>query len=405
MAKKEMRVLQINTVYGYGSTGKIAEGIHDCCIQNGDNCVTAHRFFEKKMTDSITVSSWLDCHIHNRLGRIFCIGGCLSAIKTRGFLKWLDSYKPEIIQLHNLHGNYINLPALFGYIKKHHIPVVWTLHDCWAFTGQCPYFDIAGCGKWKNGCHHCPQIHEYPNAFVDNTRMMWKLKRKWFTGVENMTIVTPSRWLADLVKQSYLKDYPVKVINNGIDLNVFKPVESNFRERHGIAQDKFVLLGVAFGWGKRKGLDVFIELSKRLDSRFQIVLVGTDEQTDSQLPENIISIHRTENQQELAEIYSAADLFVNPTREDNYPTVNMESIACGTPVLTFKTGGSPEIADESCGSVVDKDDIDAMEKEIIRICTVRPYSKEACLNRARVFDMYKRFEEYTELYENIAHCP
>ena len=191
------------------------------------------------------------------------------------------------------------------------------------------------------------------------------------------------------------------MINNGIDLSIFKPVESDFRKKY-TCEDKFVLLGVSFGWSKKKGLDVFVELAKRLDPElYQIVLVGTDELVERQLPNNVISIHRTNNQQELAEIYSAADLLVNPTREENYPTVNMEAIACGTPVLTFRTGGSPEIPDETCGSVVDKDDIDAMEREIIRIRRDRPYSKEACLKRSESFDMYDKFKEYVQLYKEI----
>ena len=215
-----------------------------------------------------------------------------------------------------------------------------------------------------------------------------------------MTIVTPSQWLADLVKKSFLKDYPVKVINNGIDLSVFKPTESDFRQKHGIG-DKYMLLGVADSWGARKGLDVFIELSNRLDAaKYQIVLVGTNEVVDKQLPDNIISVHRTQDQKELAGIYSAANLFVNPTREENYPTVNMESIACGTPVLTFRTGGSPEIPDETCGAVVDCDDIDALESEIIRITKEKPFSQEACLKRAEAFDKDKLFREYVDLYEN-----
>ena len=215
-----------------------------------------------------------------------------------------------------------------------------------------------------------------------------------------MTIVTPSQWLAGLVKESYLKDYPVRVINNGIDVDVFKPSDSNFRVQHNIPTNKFILLGISFGWGKRKGLDVFVELANRLASnKYQIVLVGTDEKVDKLLPPNIISIHTTQNQKELAEIYTAADLFVNPTREENYPTVNMEALACGTPVLTFKTGGSPEIIDETCGSVVPCDDIDALESEIRRICETNPYSTEDCLKRAESFDMNLRFKEYVKLYE------
>ena len=229
---------------------------------------------------------------------------------------------------------------------------------------------------------------------------MWKKKRSWFTGVPDMTLVTPSQWLADLVKRSFLSEYPVEVIPNGIDLNVFKPRASDFRRRYHIPEGKNILLGVAFGWGERKGLDVFLELAKRLDgAKYQIVLVGTDDSVDKQLPESIISIHRTENQQQLAVIYTAADLFVNPTREENYPTVNMESIACGTPVLTFRTGGSPEIVSPDTGSVVDCDDVDSLEKEIVRICQTKPYTEERCLNRAAEFDQFRRFKEYIRLYE------
>lgn len=214
-----------------------------------------------------------------------------------------------------------------------------------------------------------------------------------------MTIVTPSEWLASLVKESYLKYYPVKVINNGIDLNVFKPTESDFRKKYAL-ENKYIVLGVAFGWGRRKGLDVFVELARRLDKeKYKVVLVGTDDNVDKLLPENIISIHRTQNQTELAEIYTAADVFANPTREENYPTVNMESVACGTPVVTFNTGGSPEMLDETCGAAVAKDDNDAMYNEIIRICEAKPYSLEACIKKAKGFDKNEKFGEYIRLYE------
>ena len=213
-----------------------------------------------------------------------------------------------------------------------------------------------------------------------------------------MTLVTPSKWVADLVEQSFLREYPVVQIANGIDLNIFKPIKSDFRKKHAL-ESKKILLGVAFGWGKRKGLDVFIDLAKRLDEAYQIVLVGTSADVDAYLPKNILSIHQTKNQQQLAEIYSAADLFVNPTREENYPTVNMESIACGTPVLTFRTGGSPEILTSETGAVVDCDDIDAMEREVRRICETKPFSRADCLKAAQAFDMHARFEEYVRLYE------
>lgn len=395
-----MNIVQINGG-AVGSTGKIMFGISAVCTDEKQETLCAA---PEVSSGNKTGRNLYIIQNNNRrkinvlLDRITGRHNMHSKIATERLLKVISGFKPDIIQLHNLHEAYINLPMLFKYIKKHNIKTVWTLHDCWAFTGHCPYFDIVGCNKWKTGCYGCPQYKEYPKSLFDNSKIMYRLKRKWFTGVENMTIVTPSEWLASLVKESYLKDYPVKVINNGIDLNVFKPTESDFREKYAL-ENKYIVLGVAFGWGRRKGLDVFVELAERLDKvKYKIVLVGTDDNVDKLLPDNIISIHRTQSQTELAEIYAAADVFANPTREENYPTVNMEAIACGTPVVTFNTGGSPEMLDETCGAAVAKDDTDAMYNEIVRICETEPYSEEACLKKARRFDMNERFKEYYDLY-------
>lgn len=350
-----MRIAIINML-PYGSTGKIMFQIADTARNEGISVKTYSTVpYDKKekkvnvdLKDHYEWGSRAENRWHYYMGSLFGKNGCYSHIGTMRMIKDLEAFSPDIVHLHNLHKFCINLPALFEYFKKSNVKVVWTLHDCWAFTGQCPHFVMAKCDKWKTGCHHCPQISSYPKSRIDNSRNMYRLKKKWFTSVQNMTLVTPSYWLEGLVKQSYLQKYPVKVINNGIDLNVFHPVTGDFREKHHL-QDKYILLGVAFGWGEKKGLDVFIRLAQELGENYQIVLVGTNELVDAQLPKNIISIYRTNNQQELAEIYSAADLFVNPTREENYPTVNMEAIACGTPVLTFRTGGSPEILDEKNG--------------------------------------------------------
>ncbi len=400
-----MKILEINST-NYGSTGNIMLQIADTARRKGHTVITccpASRENKKKSVENQwLIGNRFSRNVHLKLFEYTGFNGCFSLVSTFTFLHKVKKFKPDIIHLHNLHNCYINLPMLFKYIKKQKIKAIWTLHDCWTFTGQCPHFDLAKCDKWKNGCHDCPQINVYPSSKVDRTRTMWKLKRKWFTGVQNMTIITPSEWLANLVRQSYLKEYPIKVINNGIDLNVFKPTKSDFRQKHHL-ENKYILLGVAFGWGKRKGLDVFIDLAKRLDDRFQIVLVGTNDDVDKLLPANIISVHKTNNQQELAEIYTAADLFVNPTREENYPTVNMESISCGTPVLTFKTGGSPEIPNVKTGYVVDVDDIDEMERQIIKICTERVFSKEDCLKRATAFNADKKYMEYIELYSQSSN--
>lgn len=399
-----MYIAEINMTW-LGSTGQIMLSIAEKLRKNNINA-QSYSPHELSRCESVLpyhkyYGTYAGRKFHNLFGRITGLNGIASITDTQHLIRMLKKNNTDVLHLHNLHSYCINLPLLFRYIKKNKLKVVWTLHDCWSFTGHCPHFDMIGCDKWKTGCYHCPQYREYPQSLIDSSKRMYQLKKKWFTGVENMTLVTPSEWLAGLVKQSFLKDYPIRVINNGIDLEVFKPTPSNFRETYGCG-DKKIVLGVAFGWGARKGLDVFLDLEKRLDSeRYQIVLVGTDENVDKQLPNTVISIHRTQNQTELAKIYTAADVFVNPTREENYPTVNMEALACGTPVLTFQTGGSPEILDVTCGSVVPKNDIDALYREIIRICETAPYSIEACLKKAKQFDKNEKFQEYIDLYRNL----
>lgn len=394
------KIVGINAV-PYGSTAQIMTGIANLAKNVGIDYKTVTGYSSHPASfmpkDNFIVSGKVSKMFHILLSRFSGLDGMWSIIGTKKLLRILKKESIDCVHLHNLHGWYINIPMLFKYIKKHNLQVIWTLHDCWAFTGHCPHFDMIGCNKWKTGCFNCPQYNLYPQSLVDNSKFMYKNKKSWFTNVKNLTIVTPSNWLAGLVKQSFLNKYNLKVLNNGINLSVFKPTESNFRKDNN-CEDCFVILGVSFGWTDKKGIDVFIKLSKRLSSKYKIVLVGTDDKVDSILPENIISIHQTQNQEELVQIYSSADLFVNPTREENFPTVNIEALACGTPVLTFKTGGSTEIADETCGSVVEKDDIDAMEKEIIRICTKKPFLPEDCIQRASNFNMYDKFNEYISLY-------
>ena len=401
-----MRIVQINGG-AKGSTGKIMMGIAEVARAQGHEVMCASPITTTNRDAGedcgyYRIGTFNSRRVNVALARITGFNGCFAWLETYKLLKKIDEFKPDIIHLHNLHDSYINLPMLFSYIKKHNVPTVWTLHDCWTFTGQCPHFTIVKCDKWKAGCHNCPQYKEYPASLYDNTKKMWLLKKKWFTGVKNMTIVTPSRWLARLAQESYLKEYSIQVINNGIDLNVFKPTHSNFRERYEIPAEKHIILGVSFAWGYRKGLDCFVEMAEKLGEQYQIVLVGTDDEIDKNLPHNIISIHRTQNQKELAEVYSAADVFVMPTREENYPTVNMEAIACGTPVVTFDTGGSPEMLDDKTGIVVEANDIEATKKAIKDICEKkRCNDEEYIVAHSKNFDMKKRFAEYIELYANV----
>lgn len=328
--------------------------------------------------------------------RIFGNYGFNSRFETKRIIEELECFAPDVVLIHNIHGHDCHLEMLFSYFRRQNIRVIWTFHDCWAFTAYCTHFTFVKCNAWKSECCHCPQVRQY-SWFFDRSKKLFQRKKRLLSGLD-MTIVTPSQWLADLVKESFLKDYPVKVIHNGIDLSVFQPTNSFFREKNNIPIGKFVLLGVSFGWGERKGLDVFVELSKRLSfEKYQIVLVGTDDSLDIILPPSIISIQCTQNQKEMAEIYTAADLLINPTREDTYPTVNMESIACGTPVLTFKTGGSPEIVDDITGAVVECDDVDALVNQIEQIRREYPFSKETCARRGKMFDKSDRFHEYLDL--------
>ena len=400
---KEKKVLVSFNLGAGGSTGKIMRNVSQRAMDKEFDAYQVYPENEKKLPkqqSDIILSSVFLKKVNQRLARYTGLNGATAYFTTKRLLKKLKKLKPDIFHFHNLHNSYVNLPLLFEFAKKNNIHIVWTLHDCWAFTGCCTHFTFVKCDKWKTQCEKCPQYKLYPESSFDNSKKMFKLKQKWFNGA-NITIVTPSEWLKDLVKQSFLKQYPVQAINNGIDLSIFKPTKSDFRRRYKIDDNKFIVLGVAFGWGKKKGLDVVIELSKRLPENYQVVLVGTSEMVDKILPENIISIHRTYNQTELAEIYSIADLLVNPTREDNFPTVNIESLACGTPVLTFDTGGSPEIIDNKTGSVVACEDIDSLVKETIRICEEKPYAREDCIERAQLYDMNVKFNEYIALFEKI----
>ncbi|WP_295761808.1 glycosyltransferase [uncultured Oscillibacter sp.] len=398
------RIFSIN-LSNYGSTGSIAYGIKLVAEKEGYTVCCAYPGNAKNKrvnNDDYIICSDFFRGINHRLAVYSGLQGCFAPIATCRLLKKIEEFQPNIIHLHNLHGDFINFRILFRYIKKRNIPVVWTLHDCWAFTARCPHFTMIGCDRWKTGCFQCPYpAWAYPEGLLDQSKRNWRLKRRCFADVQNMTIVTPSKWLENLAKKSFLKKYPIEVIYNGIDLSVFRPVESSFKKSNGITA-RFILLGVSFGWSDRKGLDVFIELARRLDpKKYQIVLVGTDKNTRWQLPESIISIPRTQSQTELAEIYTAADLFVNPTREETLGLVNIEALACGVPAVTFRTGGSPECIDNSCGSVVECDDVDALECEIVRICEDRPYSREDCLKQAKKFDMMTCFQEYLQLYERV----
>lgn len=399
-----MKVLQINSVCGIGSTGRIATDIHNILIEQGYESYIAYgRELPKNCDNIIKIGTKLDNYAHVAKTRIFDRHGFGSKQATIKFLEKLKILDPDIIHLHNIHGYYINIELLFNYLKEVKKPVVWTLHDCWSFTGHCAYFDYAGCNKWKTECYSCPEKKEYPSSLlVDNSKNNYTRKKEIFTGVKNLTLVTPSRWLANLVQKSFLQDYPIEVINNGIDLNTFRPDKGDFIEEFKL-NDKFIILGVASVWDRRKGLKYFIELAEKLDHDETIVLVGLTEEQIKQIPDNIIGVTRTNNVEELVNIYSSADVFVNPTLEDNFPTTNLEALACGTPVITFHTGGSIESVDDATGLIVKEKTSDELYKGICQIKNQKKASyEEACLERARkYYCKVDKYKEYIALYQNI----
>ena len=390
-----MKILMINVVCGIRSTGRICTDLATALEAQGHKVKIAYgreEVPEQFQKYAVRIGNALDVKLHGMKSRLFDASGFGSKKVTERFIDWVKRYDPDVIHLHNIHGYYINIEVLFEYLKTCGKKIIWTLHDCWAFTGHCSYFDYAGCDKWKKECHNCTQKKEYPSCIgLDRSKQNYRLKRKLFTGIKNMTLVTPSQWLCDLLKESYLKHYPVKVIHNGVDTTVFKPTQSNVKEKYH-CEEKSIVLGVAAIWDRRKGLSSFIRLAKILDNKYQIILVGLSKEQIQKLPDNIIGIERTNSVQELVELYSAADVFVNPTLEDNYPTTNIEAIACGTPVITYDTGGSSESA-EMYGVSVPKKDVRKLVEEIKNIKKIQAINIDV--------DYIDMIDTYMELYSEI----
>ena len=397
-------LFQINAACNCGSTGRIVEQIGLLARTHGWSCFVAHswRYRSKTELNSIQVCSSWEEKAHILYSTLFDGQGLGSYFGTKRLIRVMEDVKPDIVHLHNIHGYFINYPLLFRFLSRAGIPVVWTLHDCWTFTGHCVYFDKVGCSKWKHGCSECPQIKEYPRSMFDFSTRNFCYKQEYFPKVKNIIFVPVSSWLNNLLKESFLGGYPSVVIHNGIDLKKFKNTQNTFRKNNGLS-NKFVILGVANGFGKRKGLDDFIKLKSLWDNSFVIVLIGLNENEMKSLPIGIIGKSRTKDQKELIDIYSSADVYLNPTYEDNFPTTNIESLACGTPVITYNTGGSPEAIDSQTGIVVTKGDLNGLIMAINKIKqNGKSYYSEACRERAeKYYDKNERFLEYMVLYNKI----
>lgn len=396
-----MKILQINTIVNSGSTGRIAEDIGQVALNAGFESMIAYGRGDRPSASKLyKIGTNRDFYFHVFYSLLFDKHGLASKTATKKLIKKIIAYNPDVIYLHNIHGYYLNYPELFSYLKSVSTPIIWTLFDCWAFTGHCTYFDDINCEKWKTHCFECPKLEKYPTSLMlDNSKKNYEIKRHLFSEMENLCFVTNSIWLKQLVSKSFLSTKNVYHIATGVDLSVFN-ISSNrdFLHKYNFGNKK-VILGVASIWDKRKGLDDFIRISETIGAEFLIVLVGLSDKQLKLLPTTIVGIKRTENLKELVELYNQADVFVNPTYQDNFPTTNIEALACGTPVITYNTGGSPEAIDSLTGLVVNKGDIDQLKHSIQLVCNNgKEYYSDYCRKRAEKF--YNKFDRYQD-YLNL----
>ena len=402
-----MRIVLINATVNSGSTGRIAEDIGLVLINVGHESYIAYgRGNQPSKSNKIKIGNQWDANWHGVVSLLLDRHGFASRKATKQLINKIEELKPDVINLHNIHGYYVNIEILFDYLKKIDVPVVWTFHDCWPFTGHCSYFDSVACEKWKTHCQNCPKKSFYPKSLlIDNSFKNFSDKKQIFNQLDNLHIITPSNWLKNLVKQSFLSKFPVSCIHNGIDLSKFNPVENveKLIQKWNL-KDKIIVLGVANVWQLSKGLSDFVKLAEVLSDAYQVVLIGLTKKQIAQLPKNIIGIERTESIEELAEYYSLAKVFVNPTYQDNFPTTNIEALACGTPVVTYNTGGSPEAIDKETGIVVEKGNLNDLKTAIERVTSAKTeyYDKEKCRQRAQKhFDKNERYQDYLQLFKTL----
>lgn len=396
-----MKVLLVNSVYGSGSTGRICAQLASAVTGAGDECLVACSRGRKEPVAGeklFHIGNEFDICLHGAKTRLFDAHGLASAGATKRFLEAVRRYDPDVIHLHNIHGYYLQYELLFEALRAGGKPVIWTFHDCWPFTGHCAYFDMAGCDRWMTGCGACPQRRTYPaSLFADGSTRNWRKKKAAFSGLKRLTIVTPSSWLAELVRESFLGGYPTEVIPNGVDTAVFREIPEEAvldALPDGVERGRY-LLGVANVWEPRKGLNDFLALAERLaDTSMKILLVGLDDAQIRALPANIIGLKRTASAEALAALYSGCAAYLNLTYEENYPTTNLEAAACGANVITYASGGCDETL-HACSAAVPKGDIDAVERltrslplPIKEDAPCQPLDSKVCVER--YLELYHR---------------
>lgn len=403
--------MQINPVLRMStSTGRIMQEIGDLAMQHGWESYIAYSRGRDGVPDCtsqlIPIGNRWSVAWHGVVTRLLDRHGLASTQATKDFIRQVDDLKPDVIHIHNLHGYFLNYRLLFDYLSRQSVPVIWTVHDCWLYTGHCYYYSARGCNAWQTGCGYCPQQREFPASWLtDRSARNYIDKQRAFTSLpyERLTLVPVSAWMAGEMEHSFLKDCRMRVIHNGIDTEVFAPQDGRDLLAHYGLEGKHILLGVASIWSREKGLEDFIRMAPLLHEDERIVLVGIDDRTARRLPAGIIPIRRTANVHQLAELYSAATAFVNATWQDNYPTVNLEAIACGTPVVTYRTGGSTESITPATGMVVEQGDIEAMLAAVRQIeAQGKGHYSALCREYALAhFRKEDRYMDYLRLYDEV----
>ena len=389
-----MKVLFINSVIDYGSTGKIVRDLSDGLIKRGHEVSVAYGRNKIADDSSFYFGNQFGFAIHYAMSRMLGRHGLHSSIQTKKLIEYIKKSKPDVIHLHNLHGYYLNVKMLFKYLNSTDIQLMWTLHDCWSFSGSSAYFDYSGCDIWNKGCVVCKDTHEYPyNQFGLHQKQNFKWKKELFSSSNHLKIITVSNWLNELTHTTFMNKHSIDTIYNGIKENTFKPTQQT---NH---QEKIQILGVANIWEKRKGLEDFVLLRSILDDRYEITLIGLSSKQVEDMPKGIIGIERTSNVEELVNYYSNADVYLNLSYEETMGLTTIESLACGTPVVVYDKTAVPELVNEKVGMVVKSGDIDLL-KESIDLVVKKKLKKSADLrDHALKFTNDIMISNYMKVYE------
>lgn len=402
-----MKILRIGPVVNRGSTSRTMEQLGVLVQREGWESIIAYgRIANNSSSKIIKIGNKMSLYNHVLQTRLFDKHGFASNSATKLFLGEIDKIKPDLVHLHNIHGYYINVELLFNYLLKHKLPVVWTFHDCWPYTGHCTHYTEVGCDKWQTHCESCPLKTSYPQSlFIDRSYKNFDIKKKLFTSLDDLTIVAVSDWLKSEIDKSFMNKYPLLTIYNGVDIDDFKPLKdySDIKNKYSIPTDKHVLLACATAWSESKGFSDYLKLSRKINKNYTIVLVGLPQKLIKKLPSNMIGIPRTHSIEELAKLYSLSSIVLNLSKQESFGKTTVEGLACGTPGIVYDATASPELIDSETGIVVQKGDLNQVCDAIYEIETWnRNILESKCRERANTyFNKDMNFIKYIDLYKSI----